>query len=188
MTPVRLVMARVEALMPTPLARAAAVALVLALALLAASCMSPIFPERTERFQRGPKAEDLFVMRTMMSNGREPSFDEKRAWQDRLEDRVSRYLREHPEVEQAPRYTDFRFWRHVSLQSARGEVRALLEEPDEQTIDPARMAAMAKHLWPDLQKKATEAWLYPLGWTLYFDDKGVVEMVRVLSGKPDRDE
>jgi hypothetical protein len=50
------------------------------------------------------------------------------------------------------------------------------------------MAAMAKHLWPDLQKKATEAWSYPLGWTLYFDDKGVVDMVRVVSGRPDRDE
>lgn len=170
------------------LARAAAVAIVLALALLAVSCTTPLMAERTERFQRGPKAEDLFVMRTMLSNGREPSFDERRAWQDRLDDRISRYLREHPEIEQAPRYTDFRFWRHVSLESARGEVRALLEEPEEQTIDPARMAALARHHWPDLQKKATEAWAYPLGWTLYFDDKGVVDMVRVVTGRPDRDE
>ena len=91
----------------------------------------------------GPTARELFVARSVMAYGREPSFDETRRWQDRMDDRVSRYLREHPEIEQSDRYSDFSFFRQVTPGSTRGEVQALLDEPDERTIDAALMAVLA---------------------------------------------
>ena len=58
-------------------------------------------------------------------------------------------------------------------------MRVLLDDPLEQTIDPARMGALAKGQWAGtMRDKAKEAWVYPLGWILYFDDKGVVTMLR----------
>jgi hypothetical protein len=126
----------------------------------------------------GPTARELFVARSVKAYGREPSFDETRRWQERMDDRVSRYLREHPEVEQSDRYSDFSFFRQVTPGSTRGEVRALLDEPDERTIDAALMAVLAGRNWTGLQAKAKEAWVYPGGWVLYFDDRAVVEITR----------
>ena len=134
--------------------------------------------EVVERVGQGPRSQELFYYRTYMANGRDPSFDERRKWEDALDERVTRYLREHPEVEQATRYSDFRFWRQVVVGSTRGEVRALLEEPDEQSADPALMVAMAQQHWPGIQGRAKEAWVYPPGWVLYFDDKAVVGITR----------
>jgi len=134
--------------------------------------------ETVERVGQGPKAEALFIARSFLQRGREPTFDEKRMWEDRLDDRISRYLREHPGMEQATRYSDFRFWRQVSAGSAPGEVRALLEEPDEQTVDPALMAALARQHWPEISRRAREAWVYPLGWVIYFDEHGVTDVIR----------
>lgn len=141
-----------------------------------AGCAS--VPEVVERPGRGPRAQEVFYARSYLINGRPPNFDERRIWEDVLEARVSRYLREHRGIEQAPRYTDFRFWRQVSPGSPRDEVRALLDEPEEQSIDPAQMAVWAEQHWSQIQRRATEAWTYPVGWVLYFDDEGVVDMVR----------
>ena len=145
-------------------------------ALLGLGCAAHI--ETVERVQQGPKAEELFILRSYLANGREPSFDEKRMWEDRLDDRVTRYLREHPELEQRTRYTDFRFWHQVAPGSAREEVRTLLEEPEEETIDPALMGALAARHWSAIQAKAKEAWVYSPGWVIFFDDAGVVDVVR----------
>jgi hypothetical protein len=147
----------------------------LLLALVVVACAAP---EVIERLSRGPRAEEILLARSLEVNNRPPSFDEKRYWEDRLDARISRYLREHPELQQTTRYSDFRFWKQVMPGSTREEVRVLLEEPDEKTIDPALMAALAAQHWPRIQRRATEAWVYPLGWVLYFDEKGVVEVVR----------
>lgn len=144
----------------------------------AAGCLSRPPAEVPEYIGRGPRAEEMFFARVAQRSDREPSFDEKRQFKDVMDERVYKYLRDHPEVEQQARYSEFRFWRQVSEGSTPGEVRALLDEPLERSIDPARMGAMAKVHWPDLRNKAKEVWLYPLGWMLYFDDKGVVAMLR----------
>ena len=144
----------------------------------AAGCLARPPAEVPEYIGRGPRAEEMFFARVAQRSDREPSFDEKRQFKDLMDERVYRYLREHPEIEQQARYSEFRFWRQVSEGSTHGEVRALLDEPLEQSIDPARMGAMAKVHWPDIRNKAKEVWLYPLGWLLYFDDKGVVAMLR----------
>jgi len=144
---------------------------------LAVACASPKITH-VERTPRGPNAYELHIYRSFVANGREPTFDEKRYFEDHLSERVFKYLREHPEVQNDPRYSDFRFWRQVTPGSSKGEVEALLEDPDERTIDPALMAALASQQWTAISSKAKEAWVYPLGWVLYFDDKGVVEIVR----------
>jgi len=121
---------------------------------LAVACATPKITN-VERTPRGPNAYELNIYRSFVANGREPTFDEN-----------------------DQRYSDFRLWRQVTPGSSKGEVEALLEDPDERTIDPALMAALASQQWTAISSKAKEAWVYPLGWVLYFDDKAVVEIVR----------
>jgi hypothetical protein len=147
------------------------------LAVLGAGCATG-GQETVARTGLGPSAKELFVARSVRAYGRAPSFDETRRWQDQMDDRVNRYLREHPEVELSDRYPDFRLYRQVTPGSTRGEVKTLLEEPDERTVDSALMAVLAGRNWMTLQPKAKEAWVYPGGWVLYFDDQAVVEITR----------
>lgn len=156
------------------------VAAVLLLAVaLGAGCASGLGQETVVRSGLGPTAREVFVMRSVMAYGRSPSFDEMRRWQDQMDERVFRYLREHPAVEQSERYSDFRFFRQVTPGSTRDEVRALLDEPDERTIDSALMAVLAAASWTTIQARVSEAWVYPGGWVLYFDDRAVVEITRL---------
>jgi hypothetical protein len=158
-----------------------------AAALLTAACA--VTQPTLERTTRGPNAEELFIAQSVAANGRPPSFDEKRVWQDQMDEKVFKYLREHPELESTSRYSEFRFWRQVAPGSTPGEVKVLLGEPREQTIDPALMGALGEQHWVALRPTAKEAWVYPLGWVVYFDDKGaVVDMLRKVSPLDVRDE
>jgi hypothetical protein len=151
----------------------------LLLALGAAACADKL--EVVEQTTQGPTAWDVLAARSLLLNGREPSFDEKRHWDNEVEARIAKYLREHPELEQSPRYTEFRFWRQVAPGATRSEVETLLEEPQERTIDPALMAVLAERHWMELERKAGEAWVY-YAWVIYFDDAAVVGIVRRVSG------
>lgn len=148
-------------------------------ALLATGCATHL--DMAELTTQGPTAEELFTARSVAVNGRTPTFDEKRQWEGQVEERVFRYLREHPELEQTVRYTEFRFWWQVTTASTPDEVRILLDEPHEKTIDPARMAALAERHWPELEGKVREAWIYEPTWIIYFDGAGVVSMVHRVS-------
>ena len=148
-------------------------------ALLAACSTSHL--DVVEVTPKGPTAEELHLTRFVTTNGRTPTFDEKRHWEAEVEDRVYAYLRQHPEMEQAPRYSEFRFWWQVTKGSTPAEVLVLLEDPTEQTVDPAEMAALAERHWPDIGPKAKEAWLYSPAWVLFFDDSAVVAIVHKVS-------
>lgn len=163
--------------------RSAAVA---ALGLLVGACLTP--PPVLERTTRGPNAEEFFVQQSYATNGRPPSFDEKRIWQDQMDEKVKKYLRDHPEIEDTARYTEFRFWRQVAPGSTPGEVKVLLGDPREQTIDPDMMAFYGEQHWVAVRSTAKEAWVYPLGWVVFFDDKGVVDMLRRVSPLEMKDE
>jgi hypothetical protein len=158
-----------------------------AAALLAAGCAAMTEP-KVERTTRGPNAEEFFIQQSVAVNGRPPNFDEKRVWQDQMDDKVFRYLREHPELESTSRYSEFRFWRQVTTGSTPGEVKVLLGEPRERTIDPALMASLGEQHWQAVRATAKEAWVYPLGWVVFFDDKGVVDLLRRVSPLDTRDE
>lgn len=157
-----------------PLARLLAIAL----ALGGAGCAGNM--ETFEQTTQGPTGLDVLTARSQAMNGRNPSFDEKRVWENQADMRVAKYLRDHPELEQSPRYMEIRFWRQVAPGASRGEVEVLLEEPQERTIDPAFMAVLAERHWDDLGRRATEAWVY-YGWVVYFDDDAVVATVRRVS-------
>lgn len=156
--------------------RVVRVAGLMAAGLLVGACAAtqPVVENTT----RGPMAAEMHVVRSFNANGRSPGWDEKRQFEDQLEEKVFKYLREHPEIENDPRYTTFRFWRQVSIGSTKEEVRILLDEPDQRTIDPALMASLSRRHWSQVQSKAKEAWLYPLGWVIYMDDTVVVSMIR----------
>lgn len=159
--------------------------------LAAAACVTAACGVTTpvlERTSRGPNAEEFFIQQSFTSNGRAPSFDEKRVWQDQMDEKVFKYLREHPEMESTSRYSEFRFWRQVAPGSTPGEVRVLLGEPREQTLDPALMASLGEQHWTAVRTTAKEAWVYPLGWVVFFDDKGVVDMLRRVSPLDTRNE
>ena len=152
---------------------------VLAAGLLAIACATP--QPVVEQTTRGPIAQEIQIARSFAANGRDMGWDEKRHYEEQLEEKVFKYLREHPELQNETRYSTFRFWRQVSVGSTKEEVKVLLEDPDERTIDPALMASLARRHWSQVQGKAKEAWVYPLGWVLYIDDKAVVSMIRVRS-------
>ena len=143
--------------------------------------------DKVERTTRGPSAEELMLARSFAINGRTPNFEEKRHWQRAVEERVYTYLRDHPELQQSPRYTEFRFLWQVTPGSTAAEVRVLLEEPQERTVDPARMAALAERHWGELRAKVKEAWVYEPAWAIYFDDAGVVAIVHRVSSVAPRD-
>ncbi len=160
---------------------------VLLVALAAAACATGRL-DKVELTTQGPSAEEFFVARSYALNGRAPNFDEKRRWESEMEDRVYAYLRDHPELEQTSRYSDFRFWWQVATGSTPAEVRVLLRDPQEETIDVPRMAALAERQWTEIQSKAKEAWFYAPAWVIYFDDTTVIAMVhRVSSASAARD-
>ena len=155
--------------------------------LLTTACASATTPV-LERTTKGPSAEEFFIMQSFAVNGRGPNFDEKRVWQDQMDEKVFKYLREHPELENTSRYSEFRFWRQVTNGSTPGEVKILLGEPRERTIDPALMASLGEQHWQAVRATAKEAWVYPLGWVVFFDDAGVVDLLRRVSPLDARDD
>ena len=159
--------------------------LLLVAAFVAAACATKL--DVVELTSKGPSAEELFQARALAINGRTPTFDERRRWEAEVEERVFAYLREHPELEQTSRYSDFRFWWQVTTGSTPAEVRVLLQEPAEQTTDAARMAALAERQWPEIEGKAAEAWFYAPGWVIYFDETSVVAIVHRVSSMAPRD-
>ncbi len=154
-------------------------------ALMSAGCATKV--DVVELTPKGPSADDLYLERSNAINGRAPTFAERRRWEAEVEERVYAYLRQHPELEQTARYSDFRVWWQVTTGSTPAEVRVLLEEPAEQTIDPARMAVLAEQQWDEVRVKAKEAWFYPPAWVIYFDDTSVVGIVHRVSGVAPRD-
>lgn len=165
--------------------RALRVAGVVVAGLMAAACATT--PPVVEQTTRGPLAQEIQIARSFAANGRDMGWDEKRHYDEQLEEKVFKYLREHPDLQNETRYSTFRFWRQVSVGSTKEEVKVLLDDPDARTIDPALMASLARRHWSQVQGKAKEAWVYPLGWVLYIDDKAVVSMIRVR-GKWDKDD
>ena len=159
--------------------------LVVAAGFFVGSCATA--PPVIEQTTRGPIAQEIQIARSFAANGRDMGWDEKRHYEEQLEEKVFKYLREHPDFQNETRYSAFRFWRQVSIGSTKEEVKVLLEDPDERTIDPALMASLSRRHWSQVQGKAKEAWVYPLGWVLYVDDKAVVSMIRVRS-KWDKDD
>ncbi|HEU5322121.1 MAG TPA: hypothetical protein VFX28_15065 [Methylomirabilota bacterium] len=156
--------------------RAAVLALGLA---LAAACGTgrQVVDERTTQ---GPTAEEFWLTRVTVQNGREPTFEERRYWEDQVEARIREYLRRHPEAANSLDVSRFRFLRQVTVGMDKEQVRILLGAPARTSGDAAEMANVARRFWPDIRGQADEVWVYPLGWAFYFSGPRLVEITRYV--------
>jgi len=135
-----------------------------------------------QRATEGPRAIEIYNERFVRGYARVPTFEETFAWRDDLDRRISDYLVSHPELAVSERGRKFRVERRISVGMTREEVTLLGGRPDVATADAAQMEAGAKQFWPEVRAHATEMWVYPSGWRLYFDGDRLVDMT--VAGKP----
>ena len=74
----------------------------------------------------------------------------------------------------------FRFLKQVVVGQDKEQVVILIGPPTSATTDPAEIEKMARRFWPSIRGQATEAWVYPLGWYLYFSGDRLVDMTQYL--------
>ena len=152
----------------------------LVLALLVATGCSVIRPTIDQRTTQGPTATELWTVRVMQQTGRAPSFEEKRYFEQEMDDRIGRYLSEHQEAANSLTLMSFRALKQVTVGMDKGQVEILLGPPVTTTRDAAQMQSFARHHWPEIRGKADEAWSYPFGWVVYFTKSRVVELTQYL--------
>ena len=135
-----------------------------------------------QRAAEGPTASEIYFHRFVAGYARAPTFDEQFAWRDDLDRRISDYLVKHPEIAVSPEARQLRVERRVAVGMTREQVTLLVGRPDGTTAEMAAMEAAAKQFWPQVRERATEMWVYPNGWRLYFDGDRLVDMT--VAGKP----
>jgi hypothetical protein len=150
-----------------------------ALSLVLAACASARAVE--QRTTQGPTAEQFWMLRMIEANGREPNFDERRHWQNQIDDDIARYLRSHPEAASSLEVSTFRFFRRTTVGMTKEQIVILLGPPETTTTEPAEMEKLARQYWPAVKARAKEAWTYPLGWRFYFAGDRVVDITQYLS-------
>lgn len=151
---------------------------VLAGVLLLAGCAS--YRTKEQRTTQGPLAEDMWMHHVILANGREPNFDERRHWNNQMELKISQYLYKNPEAANSLEVSTFRFTRQVSIGQSEEQVLILLGPPSAKTTDQAEMEKLARGYWPSIKGNASEVWVYPAGWRLYFKDSKVVDITQYL--------
>jgi hypothetical protein len=157
--------------------RAGLVALALLLVSLAACATQRAVEQRTTQ---GPTAQQMFNLRVLGENGREPTFEEKRVWDTQIEEKISAYLRAHPEKASALDVSTFRFLRQSAVGMDKEQILILLGPPALVSGDQGQMEKLARGYWPKIQGNATEVWVYPLGWNLYFAGPKLVDITQYL--------
>jgi hypothetical protein len=138
--------------------------------------------QAVQRTTEGPTAEEVFRNRFLNGYGRLPTFDESLAFRADLDQRVSDYMAKHPEVSTSTRASQFTFQPRISVGMTKEEVVLLGGTPYAATPDEAEMQAAARQFWPTVKEHATEMWVYPGGWQLYFGGDRLVDLTVV--GKP----
>jgi hypothetical protein len=133
-----------------------------------------------QRTTQGPSAEQIWTYRVMAANGREPNFDERRFWQDRLDLAIDDYLRRHPDVANSLQVSTFRFLRQTEVGMSKEQILILLGPPLTVTTDATQMEKVARRYWREIQGNATEAWVYPLGWNLYFAGPRLIDITQYV--------
>jgi len=131
-----------------------------------------------QRTTEGPAAEQFFVYKVVLQNGREPTFEERQTWQDAIDQQISGYLREHPEAANSLAVSKFRALRQATVGMTKEQIRILLGAPAETVTDRERLEKLARKYWPDIRDRAAEAWRYPLGWTFYFAGDRLVDITQ----------
>lgn len=144
---------------------------------LVTGCKSTPVEQRTTH---GPSAEEFFFLQSVMTNRREPSFDERRYWEGQLDWRITQYLNQHPEDANAVDVSTFKFYRRAAIGQSKEQVMILLGAPLAVTSDAGEIEKLAHRYAPLIKGNATEAWAYPVGWTIYFAGTRVIDITQYL--------
>jgi hypothetical protein len=146
---------------------------------LLAGCTT-ILPPLDQRTTQGPTAAEFWTARVMLQTGRAPSFEEKRHFENEMDERIGRYLREHEDAASSTTVMSFRSLRQVTVGMDKAQVEILLGPPLTTTRDPAQMQSFARHHWPEIRDKTKpdEAWSYPFGWVVYFSRSRVADITQ----------
>jgi hypothetical protein len=149
---------------------------------LLAGC-SVLLPPIDQRTTQGPTAAEFWTVRVMQQTGRAPSFEEKRHFEEDLDERIARYLREQDAAANSLTLMSFRSLRQVTVGMDKAQVEILLGAPLTTTRDAAQMRNFARQHWPDIRDKTKpdEAWSYPFGWVVYFSNSRVVDITQYLA-------
>ena len=151
---------------------------VLAVVLTSAACASWRSTPLEQRTTQGPQAEELWIYRVVQANGREPTFDERRHWESQLDFAITRYLQADQEFANSPQLSTFRLLHQTAVGMSKEQVTILLGAPQRTTTDPVELERLAGKYWPEIKPQATEAWVYPLGWRLYFSGSRLVDITQ----------
>jgi len=150
---------------------------VLGLVLLLAGCFA--YRTKEQRTTEGPMAEDIWTMKVLVANGREPNFDERRRWDNAMEQKIGQYLRQNPEAANSVDVSTFRFIKQVTVGQTDEQVVILLGPPLARISDHAEMEKLARQYWPAVKEnEPTEVWTYPSGWFIYMKDRTVVDITQ----------
>jgi len=154
-------------------------AVLAALVSLLAACVASRPPVQ-QRTTQGPTAETFWTAAVLVQNGRAPTFEEKRHWEDDIDARIAAYLRAHQEAANSLTVASFRFHKQVVVGMDKQQVRILLGEPVRASTDPAEMQNVARRYWPSIRGKASEVLVYPLGWAFFFERDKVVDITQYV--------
>ena len=133
-----------------------------------------------QRTTEGPLAEDFFMLRSVARTGRSPSFDERRRWDETMHQLIEDYLRRHPEVASQAELLTFRFERQATVGMDKEQIVILLGRPLRTSKDAAAMEKEAHRFWDELKDDVSEVWTYPMGWSLFFKEDKVSEIIQYL--------
>jgi hypothetical protein len=133
-----------------------------------------------QRSTQGPTSQQMLNYRVMVQSGREPTFEEKRQWDAQVEEKISAYLRQHPEKANALDVSTFRFTRQVAVGQDKEQVLILLGAPVSVSGDQAQIEKVARGYWSNIKGNATEVWVYPLGWNLFFAGPKLVDITQYV--------
>ena len=150
------------------------------LALLLVTACATFRPTLDQRTTQGPTATEFWTVRVMQQTGRAPSFEEKRHFDEQMDDRIGQYLREHDEAASSLTVMSFRSLKQVTVGMEKAQVEILLGPPLTTTRDAAQMQSFARRHWPEIRGKADEAWSYPFGWVVYFAKSRVIDLTQYL--------
>ena len=154
---------------------------ILGLVLVLAGCYS--MRTKEQRTTEGPMAEDIWTLKSLIANGREPNFDERRRWDNAMEQKIGAYLRQNPEAASSVDVSTFRFIRQVTIGQSDEQVIILLGPPLARISDTAEMEKLARQYWPAVKEnEPTEVWTYPSGWRIYMKDRTVVDITQYAVG------
>jgi hypothetical protein len=149
-------------------------------ALLAGGCGAVRRGPVEQRSTQGPTSQQMLNFRILKESGREPTFEERRQWDTRVEEQISAYLRAHPEKANALDVSTFRYLRQVATGMDKEQVLILLGPPVSMSGEEAEMEKIARKYWAGIKGSATEVWVYPLGWNMFFAGERLIDITQYV--------